>query len=286
MMSDFVLPAHIAGEIDGLRDRLAAGADLQADEVVGVLDIHGHAVLADDLDCARRRQFQLAQPGEGAGWLVGVRLLEPEPIVLDMDSVNALQRRHQAGIVVESRCSWLLTCLTQSSVIPKTAWPGPTIFTTLSLGSGFVVGSLTLEARLRGGYLFCVAAHFRKDFPMERVLGIGGVFFKARDPKALAAWYREHLGVPVDPGQTYGLLISGGAGEKTVWATFPADTKYFGPGQATLMVNYRVSNLDAMLAQLRAAGAQVEEKVEDYDYGRFGWAADPEGNRFELWEPR
>jgi len=121
---------------------------------------------------------------------------------------------------------------------------------------------------------------------MERVLGIGGVFFKARDPKALAAWYRENLGILVEPGQTYCSLTSGGAGEQTVWATFPADTEYFGPGPATLMIDYRVRDLDAMLAQLRAAGAQVEERVEEYDYGRFGWAADPEGNRFELWQPR
>lgn len=121
---------------------------------------------------------------------------------------------------------------------------------------------------------------------MERVVGIGGVFLKARDPNALAAWYREHLGVPVDPGQTYGALSSAGPGETTVWSAFPADTQYFGPGPAAFMVNYRVRNLDAMLAQLRSAGARVEEKVEDHDYGRFGWATDPEGNRFELWEPK
>jgi predicted enzyme related to lactoylglutathione lyase len=121
---------------------------------------------------------------------------------------------------------------------------------------------------------------------MERVVGIGGVFLKARDPKALAAWYRDHLGLPVDAGQTYGALTSSGPGEMTVWSTFPADTQKFGPGQATVMVNYRVKDLDAMLAQLRAAGAQVEDKVETYDFGRFGWATDPEGNRFELWEPK
>ena len=120
---------------------------------------------------------------------------------------------------------------------------------------------------------------------MEQVLGIGGVFFKARDPKALADWYRTSLGVPLGPGQTYAAFASTAAGEQTVWSTFPADTKYFGAGPAPFMVNYRVRNLDAMLAQLRAAGATVEDRVEDYDYGRFGWATDPEGNRFELWEP-
>ena len=120
---------------------------------------------------------------------------------------------------------------------------------------------------------------------MERITGIGGVFFKARDPVALAAWYREHLGVPLDEGQTYGMLVAN-SGDKTVWSTFPQSTDYFGTGSASLMINYRVRNLDAMLAQLRAAGAQVDDRIEDYDYGRFGWAHDPEGNRFELWEQR
>jgi predicted enzyme related to lactoylglutathione lyase len=120
---------------------------------------------------------------------------------------------------------------------------------------------------------------------MERVLGIGGVFLKARDPVALAAWYREHLGVPVEAGQTYGTLQSSAAGERTVWSTFPSDSEYLGPASAKFMVNYRVANLDAMLAQLRAAGATVEETIAEYDYGRFAWAQDPEGNRFELWEP-
>ncbi len=120
---------------------------------------------------------------------------------------------------------------------------------------------------------------------MEKVLGIGGVFFKARDPKALAAWYRDHLGLSVESGQTYTLLTAA-AGDKTVWSTFPADTTYFGSGPSSFMVNYRVRNLDAMLTQLRKAGAQVEDRIEEYDYGRFGWATDPEGNRFELWEPR
>src|SRR4051812_9425578 len=115
---------------------------------------------------------------------------------------------------------------------------------------------------------------------MEKVMGIGGVFLKARDPKALADWYREHLGVPVEVEQTHGMMTSTAAGEMTVWSSFPADTNYFGPGPATFMVNYRVKNLDAMLSQLRAAGGQVEDRVEDYDYGRFGWASDPEGNRF------
>jgi predicted enzyme related to lactoylglutathione lyase len=120
---------------------------------------------------------------------------------------------------------------------------------------------------------------------------VGGVFFRAKDPKALAAWYREHLGVPVDEGQTYGAFAvesmhdSTGAPIQVVWSVMPENTKYFGPGPAGWMINYRVDDLDALLAQLRAAGVWVAEKVEDTEYGKFGWAADPEGTRFELWQP-
>lgn len=121
---------------------------------------------------------------------------------------------------------------------------------------------------------------------MERVTGLGGIFFKARDPQALAAWYQQHLGIPLDPGQTYATLSSSAAGEVTVWSTFPESTQYFEPSRAPFMLNYRVRDLDAMLRQLREAGVPVEDRVEEYEYGRFGWASDPEGNRFELWEPR
>lgn len=121
---------------------------------------------------------------------------------------------------------------------------------------------------------------------MEQILGIGGVFFKARDPQALAAWYREHLGLPIEAGQTYGGLKSQRAGEETVWSTFPSDTAYLGRSDQASMINYRVRDLDAMLCQLRAAGAEVDKRIEAYENGRFGWAIDPEGNRFELWEPR
>ena len=125
-----------------------------------------------------------------------------------------------------------------------------------------------------------------------QVAGIGGVFFKARDPVALAAWYREHLGVMVAPDGTHALFTAGpdggdaaGTPVVTVWSAFPADTPYFGEGPSSWMINYRVSDLDAMLAQLRAAGAWVSDEVQESEYGRFGWAADPEGSRFELWQP-
>lgn len=122
---------------------------------------------------------------------------------------------------------------------------------------------------------------------MERVTGIGGVFFRAEDPARLRAWYREHLGVE---GEAWGAFFrwrddpraaTGG----TVWAPFPRDTAYFGPSQAAFMISFRVKSLDAMLDQLRRGGVTVDEKVQVEPSGRFGWAMDPEGNRIELWEP-
>jgi predicted enzyme related to lactoylglutathione lyase len=116
----------------------------------------------------------------------------------------------------------------------------------------------------------------------EIVQGIGGVFFRARDPEALRAWYAEQLGIDMED---YGTTFTAAEGDQTVWAPFAADTEYFGPTGQQSMVNFRVRDLDAMLDQLRAAGVAVDERVEEMEFGRFGWATDLEGNRFELWEP-
>jgi len=123
---------------------------------------------------------------------------------------------------------------------------------------------------------------------MERVTGIGGIFFKAKDPEAMAAWYSQHLGIGIEDGHADFVWREKDNPDqtgRTVWSIFPADTDYFGPSRPAFMINYRVSNLDRMLEQLRAGGILVE-KVEDYDYGRFAWITDPEGNRIELWEPK
>jgi predicted enzyme related to lactoylglutathione lyase len=123
---------------------------------------------------------------------------------------------------------------------------------------------------------------------MQKVRGIGGVFFKAKDTAALARWYQEHLGVPVEEwgGAGFKWKEHDAAGDAvTVWSPFKADTTYFGPGPASFMINYRVDDLDAMLAQLRAAGVKVDDKVDESEFGRFGWAYDPEGNKLELWQP-
>jgi len=124
---------------------------------------------------------------------------------------------------------------------------------------------------------------------MKRVTGIGGIFFKAKDPGQLKAWYALHLGLPLkedgevsfhwretDTPQREG---------RTIWAPFPNNTEYFEPSPSSFMINYRVEDLDGLLAQLRKEGVQVNDCVEEYDYGRFGWIMDPEGNRIELWEP-
>jgi predicted enzyme related to lactoylglutathione lyase len=117
---------------------------------------------------------------------------------------------------------------------------------------------------------------------MERVTGIGGVFQRSRDPAALAAWYAEHLGLDVE--DWHGAVLRASGGETLVWAAFPSDTEYFGRLDQQSMVNYRVDDLDAMLAQLRAAGVPAEGPME-HENGLFGWGTDPEGNRFELWQP-
>lgn len=123
---------------------------------------------------------------------------------------------------------------------------------------------------------------------MERVTGIGGIFFKARNPETTIAWYRDNLGIPAQDTY-YDFKWRGADTEKlpgrTVWSIFENATDYFGPSGQTFMINYRVENLDRMLAQLKKANIPIL-KTEDYDYGKFAWIDDPEGNRIELWEPK
>jgi catechol 2,3-dioxygenase-like lactoylglutathione lyase family enzyme len=120
---------------------------------------------------------------------------------------------------------------------------------------------------------------------MEKVHGIGGIFFKGRNPQSLAAWYRDYLGIPVNDGYAdFECRDKEGKPARTVWSIFPRDTDYFGPADNHFMINYRVRDLGAMLEQLKARGIAIE-KTENFDYGRFAWITDPEGNRIELWQP-
>ena len=124
---------------------------------------------------------------------------------------------------------------------------------------------------------------------MRRVTGIGGIFFKARDPKALSAWYKKHLGVDVQDWGGAAFAWSDAAGNPangtTAWSIAAADSDQFAPSKSVFMVNYRVEDLGALLQALRAEGCTVLEKTDDSEYGKFGWVMDPEGNKVELWEP-
>ncbi len=117
---------------------------------------------------------------------------------------------------------------------------------------------------------------------MSDITRIGGVFFRSTDPAATAAWYREHVGLPATgfDGATLGA-----AGHEAVWAAFPAATDYFGASDQQFMINLVTPDLDGLLDRLRAKGVTVLDHVEQSEFGRFGWAIDGDGHRFELWQP-
>jgi predicted enzyme related to lactoylglutathione lyase len=127
---------------------------------------------------------------------------------------------------------------------------------------------------------------------MARVTGIGGVFLRSPDPKTMAKWYAEHLGITLSDfnGASFQWAdeVPAGSG-MTAWSAFPQDTSYFGEDQQTAkqqtMINYRVDDLDALLGKLEAAGVWIDPKREDHAYGRFAWIKDCDGNRLELWQP-
>jgi predicted enzyme related to lactoylglutathione lyase len=125
----------------------------------------------------------------------------------------------------------------------------------------------------------------------KRVTGIGGVFFKANDPKKLTEWYGRHLGLHTAEwgGATFQWreldAPSSAAPATTAWSPFSSDTKYFQPADKTFMINYRVENLEELLAVLRQEGVQIVGNMETHPYGKFGWIMDPDGNKIELWQP-
>jgi predicted enzyme related to lactoylglutathione lyase len=124
---------------------------------------------------------------------------------------------------------------------------------------------------------------------MKRVTGIGGIFFKAADPRKLREWYKTHLGIDVEEWGGFAFRWSteenpAGIGT-TVWSPFAKDTDYFAPSSSSFMINYRVDDLHALLAVLRKEGCNVDDKVDESEFGKFGWVMDPEGNKIELWQP-
>jgi predicted enzyme related to lactoylglutathione lyase len=123
---------------------------------------------------------------------------------------------------------------------------------------------------------------------MARVTGVGGVFLRSRDTKALAKWYAENLGITLSDFNGFAFPwsdeVPAGSG-MTAWSAFPADSTYLGESTQQFMVNYRVDNLDALLKELEAKGVWIDPKRQDEVYGKFAWIKDCDGNRLELWEP-
>jgi predicted enzyme related to lactoylglutathione lyase len=123
---------------------------------------------------------------------------------------------------------------------------------------------------------------------MKKVTGIGGVFFKCKDPDGVKEWYRKHLGLSTDEYGTTFMWRHEDEPEKrgiTQWSPFQAKTDYFDPSEKEFMINYRVDNLEALVEQLKAEGVTIVDKIETFDYGKFVHIMDPEGNKIELWEP-
>lgn len=121
---------------------------------------------------------------------------------------------------------------------------------------------------------------------LKRVTGIGGFFFKSNDPKATNEWYKNHLGIPTSPyGWTFEWKDKDGNDGATQWSPFEQNTKYFEPSEKPFMMNFRVADLEALLAALKEEGVTIVGEMQSHDYGKFGWILDPEGNKIELWEP-
>lgn len=123
---------------------------------------------------------------------------------------------------------------------------------------------------------------------MKKVTGIGGIFFKSKDPDAIKKWYQDHLGLPVDPyGASFEWRREDDPSKKgtTIWSPFKETTQYFEPSEKQFMINYRVENLEPLVAELKTAGVTIVDEIQSYDYGKFVHILDPEGNKIELWEP-
>lgn len=121
---------------------------------------------------------------------------------------------------------------------------------------------------------------------MKRVTGIGGIFFKSKNPSAINEWYGKHLGLPVNKyGASFIEKDEQGNEKMTQWSPFKEDTTYFAPSEKPFMLNFRVENLEELLKILAQEGVTILGDMQTYEYGKFGWILDPEGNKIELWEP-
>jgi len=152
----------------------------------------------------------------------------------------------------------------------------------------FIIVSIITASFLFGFAFNNLISNNSKITKMKKVTGIGGIFFKSKDPKAINEWYKTHLGFNTTPyGTNFEWREMDDSTKKgiTVWNPFKDDTKYFEPSTKEFMINYRVGNLEALVEELKKADVTIVDKIETYDYGKFVHIMDPEGNKIELWEP-
>ena len=148
---------------------------------------------------------------------------------------------------------------------------------------------ITFEIRETTQQLPALSGKIQKGDAMKKVKGIGGIFFKSNHSEELVTWYKEKLGVPVTPDGC-GVFQWKDAetphqDNYTVWAVMPADTDYWGKSKSDHMINYIVDSIDEFVEQLKENGVEMDGGIQEYPQGRFAWGYDPDGNRFELWEP-
>lgn len=147
---------------------------------------------------------------------------------------------------------------------------------------------LTLAATFYLGFAYKTIT-MKENIKMKKVTGIGGIFFKCKDPGKMKDWYKTHLGLDTgEYGTTFEWREESDSTKKgsTTWSTFPETTKYFEPSQKDFMINYRVADLEALVEELKKEGVTIVDKIESYDYGKFVHIMDIEGNKIELWEPK
>lgn len=133
-----------------------------------------------------------------------------------------------------------------------------------------------------------IANQHQKILKMKKVTGIGGIFFKCKDPKKITEWYKTNLGLNTNPyGASFEWFEGADSTKKaqTQWTPFPETTKYFEPSDKDFMINYRVENLEALVEELKTNGVTIVDAIETYDYGKFIHILDVEGNKIQLWEP-
>jgi predicted enzyme related to lactoylglutathione lyase len=155
--------------------------------------------------------------------------------------------------------------------------------------STFILGMVTAFGL---GFTFksiIVQQHNSNSIKMKKVTGIGGIFFKCKDPNKMKEWYKTHLGLDAGPyGASFEWREAGDSSKKgsTQWSPFAETTNYFEPSSKDFMINYRVENLEALVEELKKEGVTIVDKIESYDYGKFVHIVDVEGNKVELWEPK